>query len=288
MRKRSTTVYEETKEEYVIVNTIAYGSFGSVHLALDRDRNQVCVKKENIQKQSYVELMVMKALPISEYVMRYYDVYYKKNKIHFVMEYCGKYTLLDHLQQTPTTTEIEAARMIRGVVKGVQALHSKGIAHRDLKLENIVIRDDSNTPVIIDFGFATLSPRSLKRCGSLNYVAPEIVIGGMYDGRLADMWSLGVCIFAIVYGKLLSVNNIIYVNYYIDRNHKTRWGGSECIRLGYQPGGDVLEVNGLIKSLLVLNPQKRAEIISIVNHRWFIKLGMRLILPVTPSVNTTT
>ena len=83
----------------------------------------------------------------------------------------------------------------------LQYVHGKGVVHRDLKLENILVDDKLNLKVA-DFGFATFKKvhqlKSYK--GTKTYMAPEIIAGKVYNGRHIDIFSTGVILFTIVMG----------------------------------------------------------------------------------------
>lgn len=83
----------------------------------------------------------------------------------------------------------------------LQYMHGKGVVHRDLKLENILVDDFMNLKVA-DFGFATFRKiHALKSYrGTMTYMAPEIKEGKTYDGTAIDMFSTGVILFIIVQG----------------------------------------------------------------------------------------
>lgn len=100
--------------------------------------------------------------------------------------------------------------LFKQMLAGVQHMHAAGVAHRDLKLENVIL-DGDGTPKWVDFGLAHAhrpredepgyEPEMLKMfCGSKSYCPPEIMAGRAYDGFRADVWSLGVCLFAMVTG----------------------------------------------------------------------------------------
>lgn len=80
-------------------------------------------------------------------------------------------------------------------------IHSKDVVHRDLKLENTLIDDNLNI-VVADFGFATFRKvRELTSYkGTMTYMAPEIKEHKVYDGKAADVFSLGVILFTLVAG----------------------------------------------------------------------------------------
>jgi serine/threonine protein kinase len=88
------------------------------------------------------------------------------------------------------------------LLEGVSYMHRKGIVHRDLKPENILVGDDLDL-YIADFGYATYKNiNNLKEyCGTKVYMAPEIAEEKPYDGRKADIFSLGVILFVIVLCK---------------------------------------------------------------------------------------
>ena len=81
----------------------------------------------------------------------------------------------------------------------LEYIHEKGVAHRDLKLENILVDDQMNLKVA-DFGFATSHKVHFLQSfhGSKTYMAPEIKEGKVYDGMQADMFSAAVILFIIV------------------------------------------------------------------------------------------
>jgi serine/threonine protein kinase len=83
-------------------------------------------------------------------------------------------------------------------------LHENNIAHRDLKLDNILI-DENNRIKLIDFGFSVFANSEHKLqlfCGTPHYMDPDIVKKKDYNGQAADVWALGVILFIILTGKL--------------------------------------------------------------------------------------
>lgn len=86
---------------------------------------------------------------------------------------------------------------------GVKHCHENNVTHRDLKLDNLLL-DGENNVKIIDFGFATCFPHDRKTklfCGTPSYMSPEIVARKEYSGPPADVWALGVILYALVCGS---------------------------------------------------------------------------------------
>lgn len=108
-------------------------------------------------------------------------------------------------------------RIFAEIVCAVRTLHEHNIVHRDLKLENILLRYPKNvlrnlspaTPLLTaltDLGLARefdpAAPNLTTRCGSEDYAAPELIMGQAYDGRQTDAWALGVVLYSMLEGRL--------------------------------------------------------------------------------------
>lgn len=99
--------------------------------------------------------------------------------------------------------ETDAKLIILQLCLAVRACHDAGVAHRDIKLENILL-DSSSRLYLCDFGLAAEISSGLLTdfCGSTAYTAPEVLLNTPYDGRLGDVWSIGVVMYAVLRGCL--------------------------------------------------------------------------------------
>uniref|UniRef100_A0AAQ4PAH0 non-specific serine/threonine protein kinase n=1 Tax=Gasterosteus aculeatus aculeatus TaxID=481459 RepID=A0AAQ4PAH0_GASAC len=147
--------------------------------------------------------------------------------IHFFEDSCCFYlvfeklrggTILTHIQNRKYFDELEASKVVRDIAQALDFLHTKGIAHRDLKLENILCEyTDRVSPVkICDFDLGSgvklssactpiTTPELTTPCGSAEYMAPEVVEvftdeASFYDKR-CDLWSLGVILYILLSGS---------------------------------------------------------------------------------------
>lgn len=135
---------------------------------------------------------------------------FKHGKHFIVMEACSGGELFQQVEAVGQLSEDRARELGRGVVSGVVFMHEHGVAHRDLKLENLLLDKPNGIVKICDFGLAhmyqpfgdgTFAPVRLTRCcGTKSYTPPEVLAGMPYDGFLVDVWSLGVCLFVMCAG----------------------------------------------------------------------------------------
>lgn len=99
---------------------------------------------------------------------------------------------------------LQFRKMCKSLLHGLIHCQEHGIYHRDIKLENIFLRSDDPTKLVIgDFGLASNTPRGIECCGTLGYMSPEAVAQGFdengYDHELSDVWSLGVLLFSLIF-----------------------------------------------------------------------------------------
>lgn len=136
------------------------------------------------------------------------------------MEFANNGTMFDLLAVKEILSEADSRFYFRQLISAMEYCHSKQIAHRDLKLENLLLTD-RNCLKVSDFSFARLFNRyddlSKTYCGSDDYLCPEILKQEPYDPMAADCWSCGVILYAISTGFLpfndsLSIAQLIRVN----------------------------------------------------------------------------
>ena len=99
--------------------------------------------------------------------------------------------------------------IFKKIFLGMKFIHSKGISHRDIKIENILFDSKDKNPKIIDFSISTIHNNNNNLInepgGSIHYQAPEIfsdttiINKGYYNSFLADIWSIGICLYIFIY-----------------------------------------------------------------------------------------
>ena len=228
---------KETKfGEYILGQTLGEGEFGKVKLGWKKDGSvQVAIKlirRENLRgnpsrlPKIHREVTILGGLSHPN-IVRLHEMVQTERYIGIILEYASGGELFDYILQHRYLKDHAARKLFAQLVSGVGYLHKKGIVHRDLKLENLLL-DRHRNIIITDFGFAnTFDPsdeldeeieykisdkdfvkkngldtvrNGLRRgdlmqtsCGSPCYAAPELVVtDSLYTGRKVDVWSCGV------------------------------------------------------------------------------------------------
>ncbi|KAF6257324.1 kinase-like domain-containing protein [Scenedesmus sp. NREL 46B-D3] len=160
----------------------------------------------------YVEAEIVNhSLMRHPHVIQFKEVFLTHRFICIVMEYATGGSLFQYVQQHGCLKEAVARWFFQQLVVGVDYCHRKGVANRDIKLENTLLQEVLRLPLplvkICDFGYSKAENKSAakSKVGTLTYMAPEVLINinrdGQYDGKVADIWSCGVMLYVMLCGK---------------------------------------------------------------------------------------
>ncbi|TQV96241.1 hypothetical protein V2A60_003329 [Cordyceps javanica] len=283
--------------DFILGNTIGEGEFGKVAIKLIK-RDTVGSNPSRLAKIRR-EVTILRGLHHPN-IVRLFDMVETDRYIGIILEYASGGELFDYILNHRYLKDGSARRLFAQLVSGVGYLHKKGIVHRDLKLENLLL--DSNRNIIItDFGFAnTFDPHEdlseeeelnlqdreqVKRlgldrirsngmrkgdlmqtsCGSPCYAAPELVVSdSLYTGRKVDVWSCGVILYAMLAG-------------YLPFDDDPANPEGDNINLLYKyivttpltfPEYVTPHARDLLRRILVPNPRKRADLFEVARHSW--------------------
>ena len=134
-------------------------------------------------------------------IMHLYEFMETANNYYLVIQYCNNGDLETYLKKMGKLSEDEAVYFLMQIMNAFQVLHKNKIMHRDVKLANIFLQDDK--VVIGDFGFAKQGVDVTRtKLGTPITMAPELLSsnGNFYTNK-ADLWSIGVCFYQILFGK---------------------------------------------------------------------------------------
>lgn len=140
-------------------------------------------------------------------IIRLYETLKAATLYCVCMEYAAGGELFSFIKIHPESRlpEDRARPFVRQILSAVHYLHERGVAHRDLKMENIMLDEKKKNIKIVDFGLSnTFSKDNLMKthCGSPEYAAPELFNPSEKYGPEIDIWSLGIIFYAMLVGKL--------------------------------------------------------------------------------------
>lgn len=253
--------------DFEILDQLGSGSFGSVFKALRKGTNEYvgikfidCSKKEDISS-IFQEIQIQYYLN-HERIARVYGYYEEGDNICMVMEYLdsGSVDRLPQYQEKQPMPLDDVRTYMRDLAEALQYVHDKAIIHRDVKPGNMLLDKDGRVK-LCDFGLAVpldqVSPLRRERCGTLNYMAPEVQDGKSVS-RACDVWSFGVVLYKLVCGEHPFKADT--KEEYMEKSKSV----SYKIPSSVNP-----IVADLISNCIKSRPESRFTIVDILNHRFF-------------------
>jgi calcium-dependent protein kinase len=176
---------------------------------LQQEDGSLAVKENPLSERAVIQLLedpLTARAPGRQHVVDYEreGFFACGDSVFVAMDFCAGGDLYDYVASKPgrRLAEGEALPLFAQIAKGLSFLHTVGVAHRDLSLENVLLKDGQAK--ICDFGLSAAANQfSNDVVGKFYYMAPEVTQGAVYDPKGADVWSLGVLLFMMLTGSPL-------------------------------------------------------------------------------------
>ncbi len=256
--------------QFQLKEIIGEGMFGKVKLAIHLITNEKVAIKifdkskiKSLKEGQYIEREISILKRLNHYnTIKLYNIIQNDDFIFLVQEYIPGKELLNYIEKNDNLSEKEICKLYQQIISGIEYMYEMGIAHRDLKLENILLNYKKDIK-IIDFGLSNSYDRDADEllhssCGSPCYAAPEMIKGLEYRGINTDIWSSGIILYLMLC-KSFPFN---------DKNNSKLYQKILAGKFNI-PNNLSNEAKDLIIKLLKVNPQERIKLNEIKNHPWF-------------------
>uniref|UniRef100_A0A8C2G006 Ribosomal protein S6 kinase n=1 Tax=Cyprinus carpio TaxID=7962 RepID=A0A8C2G006_CYPCA len=216
-----TEIHTENKkvgmENFELLKVLGTGAYGKVFLvrkisghdkgklyAMKVLKKAAIVQKAKTAEHTRTERQVLEHIRQSPFLVTLHYAFQTQTKLHLILDYVSGGEMFTHLYQRDHFSEDEVRIYVGEIILALEHLHKLGIVYRDIKLENILLDSDGHV-VLTDFGLSKEfleeeKERTYSFCGTIEYMAPEIIRGKAGHGKSVDWWSLGILMFELLTG----------------------------------------------------------------------------------------
>jgi calcium/calmodulin-dependent protein kinase I len=257
----------------VTPDVLGQGYFAVVKVGIDKKTGEkVAVKLVNkslVEKEETLanEIDILGSIDHPN-VVSMKAIFDTEDTLFIVMELMEGGELYEEIVKRKTFTEKDAAEIVRQLCEALAYLHERGIVHRDLKLENLLLKKKGGLEIkLADFGLSKLySGQALQTaCGTPFYVAPDVLMGTGY-GPAVDMWSVGVLLYVLLSGRLPFAADSDAELFRLIIAGNLVWKSPQF-------DGVSSEAKDLIKKLINTEPEQRWSAKQAIEHPWVKKLA---------------
>jgi len=261
-------------KEFSLRSRLGRGEFGEVFLSVSESGKQVVMKripkKSHNFKWEYIrrEHKAGVILDNHDTIVPCITVFETSNNVYLVFPYFESKDLISWLEDRNfwPLEDKHARKIFLQIATAVSICHRNGIGHRDIKLDNVLVNKAGKIK-LIDFGLCTIEDDSKQvhtdRVGSADYVAPEVLMNRPYNSFKADIFSMGVVLYCLLFGKfpfnpeerLEDIRKGIITSFSLDDKEKLFTSLSK-------------EAKELLSMMLEPEPEKRISMEGILTHKW--------------------
>lgn len=231
------------------------------------------LKDESKMTDMKNELYILKKL-VCPFIVKLYCHFVVNNEIYLFIKLANGGNLAKYVKEKGVLTEVESRAFWAQMLVGVEYMHSLSIAHRDIKLENVLLVRHPNsrmTILLTDFGLSRVITTdgesvalSRTMCGTPEYMSPEIIANEPFDAFQADVWAMGVALYVMLCSKPPFRSDESKIQLNNQRNCKWKWDDNTMA------ASPTPQLNGIMKSMLEPDPHTRVRIAALVHHPWIV------------------
>lgn len=276
--------YFDTEEEvcqfngYEVLEQIGQGGFAVVYKARNTKTGQLCacktvkVKDQDAILEMKNELFIMEMVE-NPFAIRLYLHYLVNQTLYIFMQLADAGSFGKMLEKYGALSEDDARYYFAQMCCGVAHMHARDIAHRDIKPANFLMAEHQSGRKIVlisDYGLSRVVHRNsdgspmlyTTQCGTPAYMAPELLSGKSYNCYLADVWSLGVTLYAML--VLMTPFNVENDDYGVQSMVEGDWDWLTAEMRAPPSQG----LDDLTTEMLNPNPDSRISMSKVTTHRW--------------------
>lgn len=275
LRRRERSQHLQPVGDFMLGELVGEGGYAKVKSGFSVKTGERVAAKIMLSSQREEhkrEILTMSALKHRN-IVELKDVIESGGHTYLIMELAKGGELFAKLCEIGRFTEDEARFYWQQLLQGVLYCHRKGLCHRDLKLENLLLDEKGEVLKITDFGFAKFQVDSMPKTilGTAVYVAPEVLEVKSstegYDGFLADVWSCGVILYTMIVG-----NYPFDLGYHggVGKGNRRNPAIYELLtKAQYRlPSRATPELADMFSRIFKPNPSERASVVDLLRHPW--------------------
>ncbi|KAL3156012.1 hypothetical protein ABBQ32_013000 [Trebouxia sp. C0010 RCD-2024] len=267
--------------EFTAVQQVSAGAYGFVWQCREKKTGDLVAIKFISRDRSKIDRnaereIINHAMLVHPHIIEFKLCFLTDKYLAIAMEYAEGEDLLRLVNRCHGLSEADARWLFQQLMFAVDYMHRMGVANRDIKLENILLKGCASQPIlkICDFGYSINENHSLPKTalGTPGYTAPEVLANmrqeGAYQGRPTDVWSSGVVLYAM-----------LFFRYPFDERPGDGPHQRQQLFLNRIQAGDVQiphdppvseECKDLIRRIFTPSPARRITVQEILQHPWFL------------------
>ena len=273
---------------FIIKDILGEGGYSTVYKVTKKETNEEYAAKiiEKFCKNEFKINQILsktqnshfiKLLSYSQCELKLKNGFYSDCQPYYLLELASKGKLDDYISCMNGFSDLLCKIIFKEILDAIFIMHSKGICHRDIKVENILLDTDEFIIKICDFGVSDQCDEQIGYCGTKQYMAPEVFMNykeeKKYDGKKADIFSLGVLLFNMRTSKYLFDN----ANYTNDSKQSTvydyiRLNKNDQLWKKLENNDDICGLSEEFKKLFLdmvsFSPNKRPSVKEILKYEW--------------------